>query len=219
MDIIADIDTYLSVMEFNILRPIKILDIGAHNGKFTEAFKKRFSCTSFMFEPSTEQFENLVTNFPSDFVFNYGVSNEKKKAKFVLYGGDKGMSQINRLTESESVHELNALTEIQLVSLDSIHHSILNNLIFDVCKIDTEGQEFNVLKGAEKMLANKDLKYIIFEVGSTYTDLGYTVGDVISLLNSYGYSVYDFVEGKPIKLTPEFNDYSLRDLFATFKEL
>lgn len=217
MDSIADIDTYLSVMEFT--SPIKILDIGAHEGKFTEAFKKRFPCTSFMFEPSPEQFENLVTNFPADFVFNYGVSNEKRKAKFVLYGGGSGISQLNRITESVHVDPLNSLVEIQLVSLDSIHHSILNNLAFDVCKIDTEGQELNVLRGAAKMLANKDLKYIIFEVGSTYTALGYTVGEVIAYLNSFGYNVYDFVNGKPVRLSPDFNDYSLRDLFATYKEL
>lgn len=214
MDSISDIDTFLSVMDFGHTNPLKIIDIGAHSGKFTQAVKDRYpAAKSFMFEPNPERFEYLVTNFPDDFVFSYGVANERKKSKFVCYGFD--LSQLNRVTASEQVENGNALIEIQLVSLDGIHHSILNNLNIDICKIDTEGQELNVLKGAHEMLSKKAISYIIFECGSTYTSLGYKVGDVIALLNQYGYDVYN---GKH-KLTPDFNDYSLADYLATYKPI
>lgn len=213
MDSIADIETYLTAMDLPD-RALKIVDIGAHSGKFTSEIKKRFPCVSFMFEPSPKQFEKLVTDFPADFVFSYGVSDKKKKSGFVCYGGT--LSQLDRVTDNATVQAENTLIEIQMVSLDSIHSSILASNHIDILKIDTEGQELNVLKGAHQLLTNKAISYIFFEVGGTYTDLGYRVGDVIRLLNSYGYSVYDFVEGKPVKLTPDFDDHSLRDLFATY---
>lgn len=212
MDSILNIDIYLSAMTLPD-RLLKVVDIGAHSGKFTTEVRKRFPCVSFMFEPSPKQFEKLVIDFPSDFVFNYGVSDKRKKSGFVCYGGT--LSQLDRVTDSKILDEENTLIEIDMVSLDSIHHSILANNHIDILKIDTEGQELNVLKGAKKMLTEKAISNIIFEVGGTYTDLGYTVGEVIALLNSHGYKVYDFNESVKVELTPEFNDYSLRDLFAT----
>lgn len=209
MDSIADIDTYLAAMTLPD-RILKIVDIGAHSGAFTKEIRKRFPCVSFMFEPSPKQFEKLVTDFPYDYVWNYGVSDRAKKSGFVCYGGT--LSQLDRVTESVIVHPDNRLIEIDMVSLDSIQEYLPKRI--DILKIDTEGQELNVLKGANQFLSGKAISNIIFEVGGTYTDLGYTVGEVIALLNSHEYKVYDFNENGKVELTPDFNDYSLRDLFA-----
>lgn len=211
MDSIADIDTYLSFME---LPPVvKILDIGAHKGRFTEAVRQRMEGHSFMFEPTPERFAELQQKFTNDSVYNWAVSDKEGIQQFVLYGGQNEIEQLNRFTNAKQVHPINTLIDVRVISLDSIHEHYLNHLTFNICKIDTEGQELNVFKGAEKMLKNKDLKNIIFEVGGTYTDLGYTAGDVIAYLNSFGYKVYDF-DGEWKELTSDFNDHSLRDLFA-----
>lgn len=207
MDSIADIDQFLSLMKLPE-RPLKIVDVGAHSGKFTKAVRDRHQCVSFMFEPSPVQFENLVTNFPDDFVFNYGISDHHRISGFVCYGGD--LSQLDRVTECRVLEYPNKLIEITIVSLNEIHHSILANNHIDILKIDTEGQELNALKGASELLKNKAIDNIIFEVGGTFLDLGYRVGDVIAYLNSFGYDVYDGNTKHDIY----YDKHHLHDLFA-----
>lgn len=218
MDSIQDIDLFLSVMDFGHDRPLKIVDIGAHEGRFTAAIKQRYpTAKSFMFEPSPEQFETLVTKFPDDFVFNYGISDTFKKSKFVLYGD--GLSQLNRATQAVEVDPINTLIEVQMISLDRLHGSVFNGMNIDICKIDTEGQELNVFKGAIEMLKNKAVQYCIFECGGTWEDLGVKFTDVNELLYEYGYHIYQFKNGKPVKVPADFSDYSLCDYLATYKEL
>lgn len=207
MDSIQDIDTFLSAMDLPD-RILKIVDVGAHSGKFTKAVRDRHKCISFMFEPSPVQFENLVTNFPNDFVFNYGISDHHRVSGFVCYGND--LSQLDRVTDSKILEYPNKLIEITIVSINEIHHSILANNHIDILKIDTEGQELNVLKGASDLLKKKAISNIIFEVGGTFLDLGYRVGDVIEYLNSFGYKVFDGAT----ELDSNYNKHHLHDLFA-----
>lgn len=218
MDSIQDIDLFLSVMDFRHDRPLKIVDIGAHSGKFTQAVKQRFpTVKSFMFEPSPERFEFISENFKDDYVFNYGISDTLKKSPFVLYGGD--LSQLNRVTDAKEVDPQNQLIEIQMISLDRLHESVFNKMDIDICKIDTEGQELNVVRGAKEMLTNRAIQYIIFEVGGTYEALGYTFADVIKLFDSFSYHVYRFHEGRPVRLPLDYQNTDLCDYLATYKEL
>lgn len=58
----------------------------------------------------------------------------------------------------------------------------------DFMKIDTEGFEFDVLKGAGEKL--KIFKLIQFEYGGTYPDRKVKLKDVTDLLTSHGYKIF-----------------------------
>jgi FkbM family methyltransferase len=58
----------------------------------------------------------------------------------------------------------------------------------DYLKIDTEGSELNILKGAKKYLENKKINVIQTEYGGTFDDAGYTVSDLVYYLKQFNYT-------------------------------
>ena len=57
----------------------------------------------------------------------------------------------------------------------------------DFIKIDVEGAEYRVLKGAENMLKKKLIKSGIFETGETLTDAKVSEKQLMEYLEEYGY--------------------------------
>lgn len=89
------------------------------------------------------------------------------------------------------------VTEIDAVRLDQM---IDDDRPIDLLKIDTEGADYLVLKGSEKLLRNKQVKEIIFEMnepGMAY--LNVTKRELLDYLKGLGYPascVED--EGRPV---------------------
>ena len=57
----------------------------------------------------------------------------------------------------------------------------------DYRKIDTEGAELLILKGARQSLIDKKINCIQVEYGGTFEDVGFTVSDLIDYLGQYQY--------------------------------
>ncbi len=89
------------------------------------------------------------------------------------------------------------VTEIDAVRLDEM---IEDDRPIDMLKIDTEGADYLVLKGSEKLLRNKQIKEIIFEMNEP--GMGYlnvSKRDLLDYLNSVGYPASCVEgEGKPV---------------------
>lgn len=81
--------------------------------------------------------------------------------------------------------------EVDCTTLDLIMEK--NNLEkIDYLKIDTEGAELFILKGAKEALETKKINFIQVEfptdgTSGTYEDAGYTPNDLIEYLKGYGY--------------------------------
>ena len=71
-------------------------------------------------------------------------------------------------------------------------HFVLKNQIknIDFCKIDVQGAEFKVLRGARRLLLNKIIKVIQIEViiGNTYKTQK-TLSYYLKLFENYGYKL------------------------------
>lgn len=60
----------------------------------------------------------------------------------------------------------------------------------DFMKIDTEGAEFSVLKGAKKLLEAHNIDTIQFEYGGCCIDAGTTLRALYDFLKERGYEIY-----------------------------
>ena len=84
------------------------------------------------------------------------------------------------------------LIEVEQDSLENFcaDHSIDR---IDFLKIDTEGAEWRILKGAESLLQHGRIGAIQFEYGGCYLDAGATLEQAYHLLTSNNYLVFRIV--------------------------
>ena len=165
------------------LKKINIFfDIGAHEGESIEIFSKNFTISKiYSFEPSPINFlklKNKVNLFLKNFkdikvyVENVGLGDEKKRI-YLKQLNESSSSTINQINKNSKYFKkkrffLNKLhtknfyknIDIQIIRLDEY---LNNNSIeyIDFMKIDTEGYEFDVLKGLGIKIHN--VQYIMFE--------------------------------------------------------
>ena len=79
-----------------------------------------------------------------------------------------------------------------VVNVNTLDSFCLENLVshIDFLKIDTEGEELNVLKGASSLLKNKLISVIQFEYGGCYIDSETTLKEVYNLLVKHGFEIF-----------------------------
>ena len=169
-----------------------LVDVGGHRGEYTKLFLARFPAgRAIVFEPSATN----VAHFRSDFA---GASNVtvvqaaigQRSERAVLYMDADG-SALASLTKRRLEHyNIDfALTEnIEVRTLDAVAEAHDVDYI-DLLKIDVEGHEINVLKGADKLLSESAIGAIQFEFGGTDLDTHTTLQDFFYLLGQHGYAI------------------------------
>lgn len=68
----------------------------------------------------------------------------------------------------------------------------------DLLKIDVEGAEYQVLKGASRMMREHRIGCVVFEFGQTTFDMGNDPGKLTQLITSKGYKIRNLIKGAPI---------------------
>jgi FkbM family methyltransferase len=171
----------------------EIWDIGAHKGETAAYFRTRFPKPVIRsFEPISENYQTLKQNcssLPNHYVYNLALGDEIK-------------SMIIHLQNASVIHSLrpdlnqpsgsNPRTEnIKQTTVDSLFQKF-NCQKIDILKIDVEGYEKSVLKGAEYCLENKLINFIYLETG--LDDRFNSIQSIIDTLGPHGYSPYGFYE-------------------------
>jgi FkbM family methyltransferase len=164
-----DLATYENAI-FRLFKPKErdnFIDVGAHVGRYSIMAAKRIGSLGrvIAIEAHPETFELLNKNIKLNGLANVTTINavatsEKGKVKLFLPGQDSGLTvyntiMINRAKPTENFLEVEANTLDNILSEYSMHR--VNYL-----KIDVEGAELEVLKGAVNTLSsNKDLTLLI----------------------------------------------------------
>jgi FkbM family methyltransferase len=164
-----DLATYENAI-FRLFKPKEgdnFIDVGAHVGRYSIMAAKRIGSLGrvIAIEAHPETFELLNKNIELNGLANVTTINavatsEKGKVKLFLPGQDSGLTvyntiMINRAKPTENFLEIEANTLDNILSEYSMHR--VNYL-----KIDVEGAELEVLKGAVNTLSsNKDLTLLI----------------------------------------------------------
>jgi len=176
---------------------IIIFDIGAHVGESAIKYKKIYKNSKiYSFEPFQDNFNILKKNKIKKFnPYNIGFSDKNSDQTFYV---NKGSATNSLLKRSQSAKKIWGGTDwydpinkvkCKFYTLDAF---CLKNQIknIDFCKIDVQGAEFKVLRGARRLLLNKIIKVIQIEViiGNTYKTQK-TLSYYLKLFENYGYKL------------------------------
>jgi len=182
---------------FNADDVITIFDVGAHIGQSATYYKSTFKNSNiYSFEPFQNSFEILKRLNLTDFKpYNLGLSDKKGVESFCSNKGSPTNSLLSlSLSAKETWGGIEGLSHVERIeceftTLDDFYDE--NSVEFiDFLKIDVQGAEFRVLKGAHKALNEKRIGVIQLEVilGDTYTGQK-TPGYYIGLLEQYDYKL------------------------------
>ncbi len=169
------------------------VDAGAHVGSWTKVMGNRFDKV-LAFEAVKETYDCLVKNISSNKnVSSYNAALGNSPGFVSIGWDDKYRAQGN--TGSKFTKELlsNSVGAVRRTMLDA---HMLSGL--DFLKLDVEGAEYDVLKGAEKTV----LKYkpvVILEVKKGYAKrFGRNDSDVMKLIESFGATLVDRINADHI---------------------
>lgn len=150
------------------------------------------------FEPMPEAL-NLLKNIKNkntkSYFNNFGLSINNEK--LLYYPRHQSFINRSRILSNESI----------LLELKRGDDYIENNKIekIDFLKIDTEGFEFNVLKGLEKSMNIIDT--VQFEYGGTFCDINIKLIEVVNWLKEKGFNYFYYVAPRQPILINDFSDH------------
>ena len=159
-------DKFKNALIKNLKEGMIVFDIGANIGFYTKLFAEIVNKKGhvFAFEPSHEsakKINNLRLLFPNITLEENVVGEKEGNIKFSIDRNDPTSVANKVFSNRENISNYSKLDEKKMITIDSIckKYSIPN-----LIKIDVEGYELNVLKGASKTLLNNKLKHLFIEI-------------------------------------------------------
>ncbi len=147
----------------NILKPNSVcVDIGCHKGEIFSLFLKYSPLGKhYAFEPIPEFYELLKTKYSTkNHIFSFALSDKIEDTTFQYVKNAPAFSGILRRKYTIPNPDIEEIV-VRTITLDEI---IGGDEKIDFVKIDVEGAEMKVLKGAKKVIANSK-PLVLFEFG------------------------------------------------------
>lgn len=198
-----------------------VFDVGSNKGEFTDLLIKNASEVH-LFEPNTDLITYTRVKYDSYKNVHYNhyacYSEDNEEVDFFYFTNENnGLSSIYHNTKWDSLPM--KYGKVVTITIDS--YCMLNKIDhIDFLKIDVEGAEFDVLLGCEKMLKERNIKYIQLEYSPHYKIPEYTFLEVIKYLNAFGYGVYSCdVEGLEWTAENFVEDYRLDNFIVRVMDI
>lgn len=163
------------------------VDIGANVGSYTILASGVIGARSYCFEPIPETYERLMSNLRlndlTDRVkaLNLGLGEEEGELHFIT--NENTMNRVARPGEEHT----GATASVNIKRLDDI----LKDESPSLMKIDVEGFETAVVRGAQETLQKPSLHSLIMEFGAGEA-YGYDEQELIRYLQSLGFRSYHY---------------------------
>ncbi|MGA3131730.1 MAG: FkbM family methyltransferase [Terracidiphilus sp.] len=160
-----------------------VFDVGANDGAYVEAALQVVGdrLRVFSFEPQDACFEVLRARYESDpRVSLHKVAISKYVGAAELFFAKQGESIASLCRQND------AQTKTQKVRLTTVDQFCDENGVSGIqfLKIDTEGQEMEVLQGASRMIQEGQIDFIQFEFGDTFLHTPYHFVDFWDYLSN-----------------------------------
>jgi FkbM family methyltransferase len=191
------------------LDDLVVFDVGANHGQFASMALNVLptSCTIQSFEPSTLAYGsfNKSINDSRVVAHNFGLSYKEHVLKFYNTGDLIGSTY--PINDGSELFE-----KVSFTSLDFFCQKHRIDKIFYL-KIDVEGAEIDVLKGALNLINSKKVKYVQFEIGPNNITSKIYFRDFFELLK--GYTIYRIVKNG-LRIIDQYRDYLEIPLTSNF---
>lgn len=176
-----------------VIKPGQIVfDVGAHVGNYTRLFSELVGPSGhvYAFEPTHLVFNKLKMNAGLSNITLINQAVYSISGKFKLHEFEQGFDVFNSLRVPTTDHKPVRIVQVDAVSLDWFCKS--NKILsVDYLKIDTEGAEREIFRGAEKLLTQKRIGYIQFEISRAFLDgFGINPSQVFEELWNKGYECH-----------------------------
>ena len=190
------------------------VDVGAHKGEMLQLIRQNApQGQHFAFEPIPQLYDRLKRSEMEHVeVYPYALSNFEGATTFHLVKSDPAYSGIKRRTYAKADAEIE-LIEVQVRCMDEVLKSRTTKI--DLIKIDVEGGELDVMKGASQILAT-DQPLLVFECGKGASEFyNNTPEMVFDFLSDASYEIYrlsSFLQGeKPYERTQFISTFQSGD--------
>lgn len=212
---------YSGLLEFedmmfvlHFLRPEDLfVDVGSNIGIYSILASGEIRSRTIAIEPVKRTFDTLSMNVRLNnaesrvSLLNIGIGATEGQLYFT-----RNEDTMNHVVSDDSVGSDSDIEKVEVNTLDAVCVDAKPILV----KIDVEGYETNVIRGADAVLKSAELKGVIIELNNTSRRYDFNDDDIHEKLQSYGFQCYAY-EPYERKLTPRdtygrHNTIYLRDL-------
>jgi FkbM family methyltransferase len=161
-----------------------IFDVGANRGQSIKEYRTQFPRAEIVaFEPDPLTF-SFLRPAPRMVLNNIGLSHRAGRLRF---DNRSPVSELHRIAVDQTD---DTLPVVEITTLDDYcdDHGIRH---INLLKIDTEGHDLNVLRGARRMLRNENIDIIICECSLSYENNTHIqFAEIQKELESLGYKFF-----------------------------
>ena len=193
----------------HFLRPEDLLaDIGANIGSYTVLASGHVGATSCSIEPVPSTFAHLYNNILINHI------NDKVKAFNIALGAQEGSIDFTQSFDTMNHVASDGETNTIKVPVNTLDHILRNQGAPALLKIDVEGFETEVLKGATSTLQQQSLKAIIIELNGSGTRYGYDERWIHNTLVDAGFKPHRYEPRKRLLAAAAFGDSAYNTIYV-----
>lgn len=176
-------------------KKITFLDLGCNLGTYTDLIDKNLNTKKiYIFEPSKTCFKFLQDKYQEKKIniYNKALSNKKKKIMFYEKEIISQSTLNNKKKEVFNNIKNKSIYKINCISLDEFYK--MNDLkeVYDLVKIDCEGEDYNILKGAKNLLHKNLIKLLKIEIEFENNNFH----EIVNFLSKFNYKLITFTKVK-----------------------
>ncbi len=194
-------------------------DVGGNKGDYTLMLKKSFpNSTITTFEPNPNTFKVLQTNIGKQSkLINKGVG--EKQGVLKLFFDVNNKTSVQASSNPEIIKQIAKTTDLESVTIDVITlDDYVTEPQIDLLKIDVEGFELEVLKGAKQLINANKIKIIQFEFNEVNIIQRRFLKDFYDFLPNYDFFRLDEKRLIPLKeWQPKHEIFMFQNIIAIHK--
>lgn len=210
---------------FKNYHPKVFFDVGANQGDYVSFILKHVTniseCSIHCFEPDSFVFKKLLevtTNNPINIQLNNVAVSDSVDIREIYI--NKEAPELNSFYDTQEEGFTISKVSVQTVTLDQ-YCDLHGVKIIDLLKVDVEGHELAVFKGANQLLQRHAIQFIQFEFGNAAIYSRTFFKDLYDLFVSKGYEVYKIMPLtlKKVEYGPDLEKITYANFLAVSKNV